>query len=242
MALKARIKKTAYDKLSDELKAEYKADGEEYVLDVEGAEDTGALKRANDRLRQENKDLKTERDELADDNRKLESGKAGDVKKLTNAHEAKLKEVNEASAASLNKANGFITKSLKTGTAERIAAALNPKAPKIFVPHLEARITVDLTGDEPKIVILGADGKPGMIEGKPMTADQLQQEFVANKDFAGMIVGSKASGGAGAAGTGLRGGAPASGSGNQQPPSLATMKPGDLAATLKERIEARGNN
>jgi hypothetical protein len=48
MALKKKISKDDYKKLSDSLKSEYKEDGESYVLDVEGdegGEDVGALKK-----------------------------------------------------------------------------------------------------------------------------------------------------------------------------------------------------
>lgn len=236
MALKRKLTKTQHDKLSDDLKKEYKADGDEFVLDVDGDEDTGALKRAKDREKLRADEAETERDELRAENEKLEKGKAGDVRKLQKAHETERTELTTKHTGELTKRDSFITRQLKTGTAERIAATLNPKSPRIFVPHLEARITVDLSGDEPKTIILGADGKPGMVDGKPMTAEQLQAEFVANKDFAGMIVGSKASGGAGATKTG-GGGAPAQNNG-QQPPSLATMPARQLAAEIKARKEA----
>jgi len=237
MALKMKLKKSAYEKLSDELKKEYKEDGDDFVLDVDGIEDTGALKRARDREKQRADDLQSEVTELRDSNAKLESGKAGDVAKLQKKWDADKATMTEQHTAALSKRDGFITRTLKNGLAATIAAALNPKAPKVFVPHVESRITVDLTGDEPKVVILGSDGKPGMKDGKPLTAEDLQAEFVANKDFAGMIVGSKASGGAGA-NQGTRGGAPAPNANSQQPPSLAGLKPADLAAHIKAGKEA----
>lgn len=233
MALKLKINKAKYDKLSDDLKAEYKSDGADgYELDVDGIEDTGALRRANDRLKQENKDLSTEVETLTESNKKLESGKAGDVTKLTKKYDGDIANMKAEHEAAIGKRDSFITRTLKSGLAQRIAAALNPKAPKVFVPHLEARITVDSTGDEPKVVILGADGKPSTL-----TEEQLQQEFVANKDFAGMIVGSKASGGAGATNNKPAGGA--SGANNdQQPASLATMRPSALVERIRANKEA----
>lgn len=233
MALKLKLSKKEYEKLSDDLKAEYKADGDSYALDVEGLEDTGALKRAKDREVQLRKDAESERDELREQVKTLEKTGSGDVARLQKKWDADKKAMTDEHTATLGKRDGFIMKTLKTGLAERIAAALNPKAPKVFVPHLESRITVDMTGDEPKVVILGPDGKPSTL-----TAEQLQQEFVANKDFAGMIVGSKASGGAGATNNKVPGGAPNPTTGNQQPPSLATMKPADLVATIKANKEA----
>lgn len=239
MALKRKLKKSEHEKLSDELKKEYKADGDDFVLDVDGDEDTGALKRAKDRLSQELKDAKAERDELREANEKLESGKAGDVAKLQKKWDADKASMTEQHTAALAKRDNFITRNLKTGLAEKIAHALNPRSPKVLVPHVEARITVDLSGDEPKVVILGPDGKPGMVDGKPMTAEHLQSEFVANKDFAGIVVASKASGGAGAQQR-SQGGAPAQyGNNSQQPRSLSSLKPAELAAHLKASKEAQ---
>lgn len=237
MALKAKIKKSAFEKLSDELKKEYKVDADDdsnYNLEVDGLEDTGSLKRAKDREQQRAKEAEEERDSLREQVSKLEKGKAGDVVKLQTKYERDTETLKTQHTEALSKRDGFITKSLTTGLAERISAALNPKAPKVFVPHIEKRISVDLTGDEPKIVILGADGK-----ASALTPETLQAEFVANKDFAGMIVGSKASGGAGATKTGS--GAPARSQNNedQQPPSLHTMNPRALADRIKADKEAK---
>jgi hypothetical protein len=56
MALKLKLAKTEFEKLSAELQAEYIEDGDEYRLDVSGIEDTGALRRAKDREVQLRKD------------------------------------------------------------------------------------------------------------------------------------------------------------------------------------------
>lgn len=231
MALKRKLTKAQHAKLSDELKAEYKEDGDSFVLDIDGDEDTSALKRAKDREKQRADDAEAERDELREANRKLESGKAGDVTKLQKKYDTDIATMKTEHEGAVARRDTFITKTLKQGLAQTIAAALNPKSPKVFVPHVESRITVDLTGDEPKVVILGADGKPSQ-----MTAEQLQQEFVANKDFAGMIVGSKASGGAGATNNKGGGGAPSQNQ-DQQPASLAALNPRALADRIKANKE-----
>jgi len=49
MALKRKIDKKTYDALSDDLKAEYTADGEGYILDIDGDENPDELRRARDR-------------------------------------------------------------------------------------------------------------------------------------------------------------------------------------------------
>ncbi|WBF76910.1 hypothetical protein PSV3_00208 [Septimatrevirus PSV33] len=60
MALKKKLTKEEHAKLSDALKAEYIEDGDGFRLDVDGDEDTGALKRAKDREAQLRKDARTE--------------------------------------------------------------------------------------------------------------------------------------------------------------------------------------
>ena len=49
MALKKKLTKAEYEKLSEHIKAEYIEDGDGFRLDIDGDEDTGALKRAKDR-------------------------------------------------------------------------------------------------------------------------------------------------------------------------------------------------
>ena len=49
MALKKKLTKEEYDKLSDAFKAEYMTDGDGYKLDLSDDEDTGPLKRALER-------------------------------------------------------------------------------------------------------------------------------------------------------------------------------------------------
>lgn len=235
MALKMKLKKSAYEKLDEKIKVEYKEnDDGEFVLDLEGAEDTGALKRALAREKQRGDDAEGELETLRDTNRKLEAGKAGDVVKLTKKHEKDIEELTTSHKTQLSQRDSFITTNLRDNLASSIAAKLNPKAPKVFIPHLEKRITVDLTGDEPKVVILGADGKPSKL-----TASELESEFVANKDFAGMIVGSKASGGAGAQNNKAGGGAPSQSDNGNAAPSLSAMRPDALAARLKANKEAQ---
>jgi hypothetical protein len=232
MALRAKIKKSAYDKLSDELKKEYVEDGDEFRLDVDGLEDTGALRRAKDREAQRAKDAEAELESLQKKVDKLETGKAGDVVRLQKKWDEEKSELTTKHTESLSKKDAFITKQLKSTLAAQIASELNPKAPKVFLPHIEARLSVDLTGDDPKIVILGADNKPSSL-----TAEQLRQEFVANKEFASIIVGSKASGGAGANNNKGVSGAP-SDKDNQQPASLSTLNPRELANRIKGKKEA----
>ncbi|URA06795.1 scaffold protein [Xanthomonas phage Langgrundblatt1] len=236
MALKRKITKDAFDKLADNIKFEYVADGDNYVLQTEGDEDIGPLKRANQRLKDQVEHLEGKNDELAGKLDKIEKNparKQGDIDALERQWakdtETKVGEV----TAKLEKANSFIKQSLLENAASSLAEKIST-SPAIIRPHIERRLTVDIDGDAPVVKVLGADGK-----ASALTVEKLGEEFVANKDFSSIIRVTKASGGAGSPSS--NGGAvkptgqgqpPASG---EQPPNLATMNPRDLAATIQAK-------
>lgn len=179
MALKHKINKAAYDKLSDEIKGEYIAgEGEnEFVLDVTGlptAEDVEPIKRALENVRNEVKTLKKEKGDLQT---KLDG--MPDIDALNATH-----------AATTKKLTDFTTETLVNSEAMKIASGIST-APELMADAIVKRLSVDLTGDKPKTVILGLDGKPN----PAATFDTLSQEFVADKKFATIIKVSNARGG-----------------------------------------------
>lgn len=232
MALKRKITKDVFDKLADNIKFEYVADGDSYVLQTEGDEDIGPLKRANQRLKDQVEHLESKNDELAGKLDKIEKNparKQGDIDALERQW-AKDKEtaVGEVTAK-LEKANGFIKQSLLENAASSLAEKIST-SPAIIRPHIERRLMVDIDGDAPSIKVLDKDGK-----ASALTVDKLGEEFVANKDFSSIIRVTKASGGAGSPSS--NGGA-VKPSGQQQqpgdqPPNLASMNPRDLAERIK---------
>lgn len=241
MAIKYKIKKDEYEKLSPEMKREYVQDGDGYQADIDGLEDTSALKRAKDRHKQNEDDLRTKNQELTETNERLERGKAGDVDKLTRRYDTEKADLIKSHGEALSKKDGFITRTIKDAAANALAAKLNPKSPKVFLPHVNERLDIDMSGDEPKLIIKGVDGKPSK-----MTMDDLQKEFVANKDFAGIIIGSQASGGAG---TGHKNKLPVSDGSNNgpgddgKPVDLSRMSPREHAARIKEqKAQAAADN
>lgn len=222
MALKYLLSATAYNALSDDLKPLYKAgdkDGE-YVVDLTGMpepEDTGPLKRA----------LQSEKDAHKETKRAL--GEAND--KISNFPDVdKLKADHTAETAKLT---GFVNKSLKDTVALAMASKIST-APELLAPQIAARLTVDMTGDEPKTVVLGADGKPDA----NMTIEKLQQEVVANPAYKAIIIASKATGGGAPAKPTIKplgGGTPQDG---EQAFDASKAAPSDLAARIKQRKEA----
>ena len=95
MALKKKLTKEEYDKLSDLLKAEYMTDGEGYKLDLSDDEDTGPLKRA---LEREKANSATSKKRLAEVEAELEklnesdARKRGDIATLEKQWEKKIGE------------------------------------------------------------------------------------------------------------------------------------------------------
>lgn len=224
MALKQKIDKATFDKLADAIKAEYFEKDGEYHLDVDGLEDTGALRRAKDHEVKQRKEAETKLRDAEDQIATLTTAAAESKTKFDKELSKQLGE----KEGQLTKANQFIQTTLVDSVATKIAGEIST-APKLLIPHIKARLQADLSGDAPATKVLGADGKVS-----ELTVEALQQEFVANKEFSAIIRGNKASGGGAPKVASANGGA---GSFNNQsdekPADLSRMNPRDLAARLQ---------
>lgn len=231
MALKKKLTKDEYAKLSEHLKAEYVEDGDGFRLDVDGEEDTGALKRAKDResqLRKEAEAKLKEAQEQLDALGTDDARKKGDIATLEKSWQAKLDAQKAESETRISKLTSHTTKSLVDNVALSIATKIS-NAPSLLLPHIKTRLQADFEGDEPKTRVLDKDGKPSAL-----TLDELASEFVANKDFSAIITASKASGGAGKSSQNGGGAPNNSGNSGNQSADFSKMKPSELAAHLKE--------
>lgn len=238
MALKRKLTKEAFDKLSADIKAEYVEKDGEYVLDLDGddgGEDVGALRRAKDREVQARKEAERK---ARDAEAKLaeidgnDARKRGDIEALEKSWKEKYDKDTGELKAKLDTKDGFIKTSLVDNVAHQIASEIST-SPALILPHIKARLTADFDGDTPATKVLGADGKPSAL-----SVDELKKEFVDNKDFASIIRASKASGG-GAPDKGQKtriGGAPQNP--GDKPAPLAAMNAKDLAAQIKAAKEA----
>ena len=224
MALKRVITKAVYDALSDVLKSEYKASGEEYLLDITGDE-VPTLTRENATLKaraeKAETDLKTTSDEYT-------AYKASSNHKDIAALEKSYKDKETATIAAHNdrvsKLEGNLKRSYVDNVAESLAKSIST-APALLIPHIKARLAVDLEGDEPRTQVLDANGKLSA-----SNIDDLKAEFVANKDYSAIMIGSKASGGAPKTNQqpgGFGGGKPA-----DETTDFSKLSPKDLAAHL----------
>lgn len=239
MAVKYKLTKAEFDKLAEHFRAEYKEDGEGYVLDLEGGEDTGALKRAKDRESQAHRREKQRADELqarldeaeGELNEFHENGgkKQRDIKTLTDAHKTALQAQKTEYESKLTKLQDHIKNGSVSSVVNRLAAELSD-SPKILLPHLKGRVTADFNDDgEPVVRFLDADGQPS-----DMDYDGLKKEFLSNKDYASIIRASQASGASGAKDANARrGGVPNVQNPNQQPADVTKLSPADMVARIK---------
>lgn len=227
MALKKKLSKAEYEKLSDTIKAEYIEDGDGFRLDIDGDEDTGALKRAKDREAQLRRDAEAKLREAQEELDRIngdDARKKGDIATLEKSWQKKLDDTKAEYEGRVSKLTAHTTKTLVDNVATQIASKIS-NAPALLLPHIKSRLQADFEGDAPVTRVLDKDGKPSA-----MTVEELAAEFVANKDFSAIITASKASGGAGKPSNNSGGGAP---NNSDKPADLASMNPAQLAEHIK---------
>lgn len=233
--MKFKITKAEYDALSDDFKSEYSPAGNDYILSLEGGPDAKAgekFEKERDRRRAAEKraqDAEAKITELEDQFSDTAAAINTATKRATDA-ETKLKAAEEKYVA-------YVTKAEVDAAANKLAANLAPNAAKVLFPHVRARLALDMADtNAPRVVVLGDDGKPS-----DKKLEDLEKEFRDNKDFAGIIVTSRASGGNASRGAPIApgNGFPAGGAGVSSPKSLADMRPSELAASLEAKVEAR---
>ena len=227
MALKKKLTEAEYEKLSEHIKAEYIEDDEGFRLDIDGDEDTGALKRAKDReaqLRREAETKLREAQEQLDALGNDDARKKGDIQTLEKSWQKKLEDQKSEYEGKVSKLTAHTTKTLVDNVATQIATKIS-NAPALLLPHIKSRLQADFEGEAPVTRVLDKDGKVSA-----MTVEELSAEFVANKDFSAIITASKASGGAGKPSNSNGGGAP---NNSHKPADLASMNPAQLAEHIK---------
>lgn len=168
MALKKKINKNEYEKLNESFKELYVEDGDNFILDLEGEEDLGALKRAKEHEAAKRKEAAKLAKELKDELESLKAEKDEEISKLKN----KL-------------TNVFVDSAAKK-IAEEICTV-----PSLLAPILKNRLSVDLDSDIPVTRVLDENG-----EISPLTLEELQKEFSSNAEYSAIMIASKASGGA----------------------------------------------
>jgi len=149
-------------------------------------ESIAALEATNRDLKNEKAEAKKAADKAAADAAK----KSGDVDALEASWQEKLANETKARDETISEYQQMV-KRMTVGTeAQKLAAELAlPGSSEALLPHIERRLTVDVKEGHPIVRVLGNDGKPSALS----LAD-LKAEIEANKAFAPLLVGSKASG------------------------------------------------
>lgn len=238
MALKSVL--DSIDGLPDDVKKEYKKEGDKYVLDVDGIDNhpgVGALKNAMTRAKDERGAAQTEartaKEALQAANDQLDEMRRGaipkgDVEALEKSWKTKLETATTEANGKITKLTAAVDKNVRQAAAASLAAELFVN-PALGLPHVLPRLSVAEEGEDFVVKVLGADGKPSA-----STMDDFKKELLQNKDLAPILRGTRASGGGASGGAG-GGGAPSD-------PNFDATKatPKDLAARITARKQAEG--
>lgn len=196
--LKKKIAKL--EEVKEEFRSLYKEDGAGgFVLLLEDdGEDVGALKRAKDHEKEQRKIAEKEAKELKEKLEEVTAGsarKAGDIDALDKSWGEKYAKLEAELRGEIAGRDGHLNKLLVDNVAQSLASKIST-APAVILPHIKARLQAEFQDGAGVTRVLDANGKPSAL-----TLDELETEFRGNKDFAPIIIASKASG-SGALGSG----------------------------------------
>jgi hypothetical protein len=234
--MKWKITKDEYEALPEHFKDEYKLSGDSATLTVDGLDTKAAEKFEAERTRR--RDAEKARDKAVGE---LETFKDGDDRPaLVAKYEKDLAKEKKRAEDAEGKFTNHMRSTTLNSAAQDLAQKLSPTNAKILMPHILSRLDVDMTDPSaPKAIVL-KDGKPS-----EATLDDLRKEMVADKDFAGIVVASQATGGAASkqADAGRRGLPTAPGNpptSGATTPNLGDMPAKDLAARIRANRVAQG--
>lgn len=235
MKLKRKITQSELDALAEHLKGLYVKQGDSYILDVEDTafEELKTEKKALADELKEYKDKEAERIREAEERaekrakEKYEKAKTDkDVEAIEKSWSEKYDKLEEQHKSLETKHNDYVTKSLIDNVVNTMANEIST-SPTLIAPHIRSRLSVDLTSDTPKIIVLDTDGNRSAL-----TVDELKKSFIDNKDFGAIIKATSASGGAKAGG--FMSGTPS----GEKPKRLSEMSDYELAQMAKEQFNS----
>ena len=195
--MKYLIDKAAFDALEPSLQAFYKAQGENYVLAVEGLpapEDTAGLKSKVEELLREKKEEKTRR-EQAEETARLAAEEAarknGDTEALERSwNEKHTKALGEKDTA-LSAAHAQIHALTVGATAARLAGELAVQGSSAVLQQIiEPRLSMEIRDGKPVVVVLDAERRPSAL-----TVEEFKEQLFNDAALAPLIAASRATGG-----------------------------------------------
>lgn len=195
MKLKYNITSEEYDVLDGSVQSFYEESNGAYVLTVEGlppVEDVGPLKRAKDHEKNARKEAEAKVRELEQKLRDIEDRKhrdKGDVEALEASYKKKIQDIEANSKAEIDRLTEMLKRNTVDAEAMRISSELSGPNADLILPHVRARMLVDLNEEGPKVRVLDEKGQ--------VTADTLEDlknYFFTSERFAPLVIGSKATG------------------------------------------------
>lgn len=200
---------------ADVAKEYKKGEDGKFVLDVEGGEDTGALKRAKDHeknlrvaaegrvteLEAQITTLTGERDNAITERDAAKADKGKDTAALEASWQAKVDAANSKLESTQSELTKEIERLLVTNTATALAHEIST-VPELFADVISRRLKVEKGADGQYFTrVLDAAGQPSA-----SNLDDLRKELLATDKYASIMIAGKGSGG-GAGGSGSGGGA-----------------------------------
>lgn len=152
-----------------------------------------ALNQEKEKLKANNASLMQEKIEAkkAADKAAMEAAKkSGDIDAVEKSWNEKYSTLENEKTQASQRYERMIQSMTVGATASRLAAELAiPGSADVLLPHISARLTVEIKDDKPVVRVLDKNGNLSA-----MTIKELQAEFMTNPMFAPIISGTKASG------------------------------------------------
>lgn len=149
--------------------------------------DIDALKAKNSELIAEQRAAKKKAEAAALDAAK----KGGDLDAIEKSWKEKLDSTQGDYETKIKQYETMVSAMTAGQQAVKIAAEIAlPGSADVLLPHINQRLTTEIKDGKAVVRVLGKDGMPSA-----MSVDDLKKEFVENKAFAPLLVGSLASGG-----------------------------------------------
>lgn len=162
------------------------------MTDMTGQRD--ALKAKNDELLTEKKTAQQKAREAEAAAKKKADDAArsnGDIEALEKSWSDKFEKLKTDMQATIDDKSSKLNGMLVDSVAQQVASDIAQKgSSSVLEPHILKRLEAGERDGKPVTTVLDADGKPSAL-----SLDELKQEFVNNPVFAGVIEGSKATGG-----------------------------------------------
>lgn len=229
--MKYAITAEEHGKLSDALKSQYAEKDGVFFLNLEGHEDHLIPKAKKELAEQHRKEAEKRLAEAEAREKKLmdDLAKSGDSKKEIEAiraqHQAEVEKVRNEYADREKAAKAEAGRQMIAAEATRFATE-KFTVPTAIARLYQDRLTVEDVDGVSVLRVREADGKPSV-----KSLADLQQEFLANKEFSPIVKASAGSGG---------GASPSGGGGATKVKINAKMSPSEIAQTLRASGKIEG--